>query len=498
MFKTTISDTPFTSDIASSYFSNITGDPILGDVSFLATLRALLAPRIKAEDTIRLVYTTSRYSKSEINGASVNQCVDAITSDMRLTRDGSQGLFVVHNFRSDQESNLANMKAIEAGFTDRYSGYSRLEKMTAFFKKSFPVLCYVNPERRNVVMFVESLDIKKMHYLQMSVLPALPWYFNPEVGISEDEMALIQSLRETTSTKYLECLEKLAKQYDFRTTRIRQMLAGFETRYEQRECEQVKGNIQNTDNEIERYNNQIGVLIRKRNDLCIRLLGLEQKIAEGCEDSDIMDYFLCNSKLYLEEVNDSDMYFSVKDYVSYFDKDAVERVLNNKTSYIYCNDHGNPYTSIDPERMVKLIKAVFIDETLKIKFCAAYRFSLNGSVSAMGDHSFPASEFSECMPNPHINQYRCMGGYQQIINDLLRQNDYIGALEQCIASCKSLNFCDSAVMRAFMRQMYGSSGTNSRCIELPDGSVVKPLAAIKWLEEQEAAANGTKEEEAHE
>jgi len=100
------------------------------------------------------------------------------------------------------------------------------------------------------------------------------------------------------------------------------------------------------------------------------------------------------------------------------------------------------------------------------------------------------------MPNPHIDQYRCMGNYSATINSLLRDNNYIGALEQCIASCKSLNWGDSTVMAQFIRTMYTGG---KRCIELPDGSIVKPLAAIKWLEEQEATANGEKEqEEAHE
>ena len=42
-------------------------------------------------------------------------------------------------------------------------------------------------------------------------------------------------------------------------------------------------------------------------------------------------------------------------------------------------------------------------------------------------------------------------------------------------------------MSEFMRVLYGSSSTgyNDRCIELPDGRVVKPINAIKWLNEQE-------------
>jgi hypothetical protein len=88
------------------------------------------------------------------------------------------------------------------------------------------------------------------------------------------------------------------------------------------------------------------------------------------------------------------------------------------------------------------------------------------------------------MPNQHIDTHGCMGDNSRIINDLLKQGEYIGALEQTISCAKSLNWADSTVMRAFMNTMYGESSYNNKCIELPDGSVVNPEEAIKWLESQ--------------
>ena len=143
--------------------------------------------------------------------------------------------------------------------------------------------------------------------------------------------------------------------------------------------------------------------------------------------------------------------------------------------------------------MQKLMREIFVSENprLRIRFCAAYRFDLNGSVSPQtGD--FSDYTFDGYMPNTHIDRFHCMGNYLRTINELLRQRNYIGALEQCIASCKSLNFGDSAVMGEFMKTMW-SNGSVSRCIELPDGRVVKPNEAIRWLEEQEAQ-NGQAEE----
>lgn len=118
------------------------------------------------------------------------------------------------------------LSAIESNFTTEYSGYHRLEKVQMFYRKSFAVDCYINPELKSVIVFVDGMDNKKMHYLQVSILAMLPWYFDPEKGMTEDEMALVYSLRETSPEKYNECLVKMAEQYDFKTARIRQLLAG--------------------------------------------------------------------------------------------------------------------------------------------------------------------------------------------------------------------------------------------------------------------------------
>lgn len=491
MFRQTIALTPLTTDAANSYFSNITGDKWDNDNSFLATLRALVAPRIKEEDSIRLKFGRTNYDKSTVVGNNAREVVSAICRNYNLT--DSNGLVVIHSFYNDHDSNMANFDVINSTFASMYEGYHRLDKVKEFYRKSFCVECYINPEKKNAILFVDCLDQKKLHYLQVSILAFLPWYFKPEEGLSELEMELIYSLRETTSEKYEACLLRVAEQYDFRTARIRQLLSGFETRYEKLECDRVAASISDYDDNINHLNNEIGNLLHRRNEACIRLLGLERKIAEGGEDSEIMEYFLCNNRLVLENVTDTDMYFAVKDYLTYFDSEMAERAINNMRSFVY--DGGSRHGT-SAEKMKKLMTEIFVKENprLRIKVCAAYRFALEGNVSPCGHHDF-SFEFADCIPNTHIDAFNCMGNYSRTINNLLMDRNYIGAIEQCIASCKSLNWGDSPVMGEFMCAMWGTNGYNNRCIELPDGRIVKPAEAIEWLELQETE-NGQETEEA--
>lgn len=140
--------------------------------------------------------------------------------------------------------------------------------------------------------------------------------------------------------------------------------------------------------------------------------------------------------------------------------------------------------------MKRLMTAIFLDNTLKIKFCAAYKFDLRGTVYACSNYDFGQYGVNH-MPNPHINIHSCLGNYQRTINNILKDKNYIGAVEQCIASCKSLNFGDSIVMQEFMDELYGinNRGDSDVFIELPDGTMVNPKDAVKWLKEQEGASN---------
>lgn len=486
MFKTVINSTPLVNEQANSFFENIYGDNFRGDVTFVSTLRALVAPRIKEDEYVVLRFGQTNFTSAEVGRTPTTEMVRKIC-DFFYNED--RGNIYIHNFNSNiQEDNFACIELMKSTFTKVYSGWHRLEKVTDFYRKQFGVMCFINPEIKSVAIFAENMDIRKMHYLQCSIFAFLPWYFNPDEGVSELEYQLIDSLREKTSTKYEEALAKIASQYDFRTQRIKQLLAGFETKYERIECQKVEREIMNVIDTINSLNSQIGEYLSAKNDMETKLLGLETKIANGDNDSEIMDYFLCNDKLVLLNVTDTKMRFAVKTYLEYFDEDMARSVIGNKSSYVYA-PNGRRCNSYIPEAsMEKLMNAIFIDQILKIRFCAAYEFDLNGGVRAIQGYNF-GHEFFDYTPNTHINQYRCLGTYDRAINNLLAKRDYIGAIEQCTASCKSLNFGDSTVMKTFISTVYGLpdySHINNRCIELPDGRIVKPLDAVKWLEESES------------
>lgn len=480
MFRQSISSTMLTSDAANIFFPNITGEMYGSDCTFLATLRAVVAPRLPEGESVHLYFGRSEYNAAVISETPAKRMVGMICGNMH----SGNGQIYVHNLANREEANnIANIELLKRQFCEVYAGWQYLEKISVHYQKSFRVVCFINSETKSTALFVEQLNLQKLHYLQMSTLAFLPWYFDAEHGIEEIEIEMLKSLRERNSAKWEYYITEISKRYDFEAGRIKQLLSGFETRFEKMECDRVKRDISTIDRCLKNLDTKFADYIKERNDLCIRLLGLERRIAEGGE-SELMDYFLCNRKLVLESVDGTCMYFTVRDYLSYFDEDAAASYINNKNSYFY----SGCCSSNTKNGMQKLLTAIFIDQTIKIRFCAAYRFNMNSSVNAQYHHTF-GPECNGYRPNPHINEYECMGNYKRIINEALTRRDYITALEQCVASAKSLNFHDSTVMSTFISQFTDCMGTTYNAIELPDGKVVSPREAIKWIEAQEAAAN---------
>ena len=487
MFRSIIRSSPLVDDTANEFFKNIKGRSYNEDISFLSTLRALVAPRMTEDDSLFLHFGSTAYSARDVASHPASNVIRAMCTDYDMRE---RGVIYVHSCRGAQDGAYACLELLKSGFCKEFTEWQRLEKVTDFYRKQFFVMCFINPTLKSVIIFVDNLDMRKMHYLQCSIFAFLPWYFDPAQGVSELEMELINSLREKTPEKYHEVIAKIASQYDFRACKIRKLLKGFESKSDRIERDELKNRIADILNNVDYLNRQISDNLKSKNDLDVKLLGLEARLSGCNEESEIMDYFLCNQKLVLLNVSDSIMRFGVKTYIEYFDEDMASSMISNMHSYIYYPDGSDGSAIIPKESMNKLMKAIFVDQILKVRVCAAYEFNLSGNVHPLQDFGF-GYEFNDCVPNPHIDGFRCLGNYTRTINELLLSRDYITAIEQCVASAKSLNFGDSPVMNLFSSSLYGidDSGYNNKCIELPSGEVVDPKGAIAWLEEQEGAGN---------
>ena len=461
MFRACIDETPFSTDVADVLFPHITGEAWHGDMVFLSTLRALAAPRI-GDGRLDLEFN----STSNLDGLA------------DVVREIPPNKLFVVELPTDEEEFYQRLSTT---IPEASPEWGFVPNITKFYRKAFKAAGFINTAIKSAVVFTEQLDMRRMHYLQCAIVSLLPWIFTPENKITPEELNLLKSLRENTPDEYNRLLAGFASRYDFRSAGIRAKLAGFETRADRLQLESKKSNMETFRRRIDEYNERIRHELQNMHDTEIQILGLKAKIERNSgEGGELMEYFLANSFLTLEETNDNTIVFDARGYLEYFDTDYAAACIDNENSDLY-RRLPSDISRIDA---ANLFRKIFIDREIRIRFCAGYSFDLRGEVRGLDHHSF-GYECSGYMPNPHIHYHHCLGDYRPAINELLEQREYIGAIEQCTASARSLNLHDGVVTDEFIRDFYKE--TTPAFIELPDGKVVTTRDAVKYLKTQEEA-----------
>lgn len=479
MFKEFIGDTPLLSSGADPLFDKIKVEQAI-DWSFAATLRALLYPRLNDNDSFSM-----SYCETSIGGDYIHTNAEQGTFDNYLTRgrfyasnvlNTERHRLIIFNYVGMPDTGGRWAAFIREKFMDVFPGYSYVDKINQFYHKTFTVHCFINPELETTAVFVFGADVCRMHLLQCSIPIMMPWFFSGEGrALTAKEIELIQTLRQKNGADaYNTWMDEYTKQFDFRAAFIRRELAGFEHIYERKRLIDVTGRIESIMRSIEDLNSRLRDCLTEKREYSIELAGLNDKLAQNSDDNALMRYFLRNERLVLHSVREGTFIFGVKDYLKIFDENMTRR-------FIECNggiiERVHPRNAnISAADMRTLLSAIFIEQTIKIRMCARYKFSLVGELAGLKD-GYDCYEYKGYMPNPHIHYYACLGDYNASISERLQNGLYVGALEQCIASARSVNFADPAGER-FIADMYNC---NIACCELPDGTVTTTRGAIQYL-----------------
>lgn len=477
MFTRSFDYLTLTSEIANELFPNVYGDCFNTDTSFVATLRALVAPRMSKDDTLFLKVKTSSARE-----ATIREYTDV--DGVKLLSDGlDNNTILVCGFNSASESGRnAAMNMVDNAFTRVYPKYVELKDLRAFVSKQANMRFYINEEDRSVAVFVDNLNLRLYHYVQSLVSRLLPWYFKDK-PLEDKERDLAKSLIQKTAVGYEKLIEEFASKYDFRGKKIEKMLGGFESAAKRQTLNNVERNLENIERNIESNVNQYREYIRQREDKLLQKAGLIAQINSNSKDSEVSDYFVCNKHLDPISVNSTQLSFIVSCYLENFDVEMYDRISQNFDGYMYHDYDVTNNAFRDPKVRKKFLDAIFCYEPiLKIKTCANYTIDLTGWVEAHSNFHYPP-EYSDMLPNMHIHRHSCLGNQKPLIEEALRNGDNIYAIDQCVCSAKSINVGESATFPYVLRALF--SGSAKKIIELPDGTSCTPTDALRWLESQD-------------
>lgn len=497
MFTKQINGLTLTNRVADSVFPNITSmNDGNYDKSFLATLRVIMHSRV-GEERVQLRVHEPFYYYNDINTVRAVHCIESFIYGTDFNQES--GVISVCSFQGDERTSTLACQKLDEGFIDKFPNFTALEDVAKWLSQHGKIdgRVYIDETKHNVAIFAHHLNMKQWHLLQSLIPRYFPWYF-VDKPLSEKETALLKSLTNRYAPDYESLVIEFTSQFDFRTSEIRNALKGFETRFEQKALQQVRRELDNNERYTHDLEEQFKTLFKERENLIIREIGLTEKIRRGGdgEDSELLEYFLCNKGLHIVGVNGGCIDFIVTTTLSNYDPDLFDSTIARKgDSFFYREyDTGNRYQNEEftDDRIERLMKAVFSTELLKIKVCAAYRLNFdNGEYMGFRGYYFPEDIKAEYTPNQHIQHYACLGNNQPVIRNAMRNRDYVGAVSACCSSATNINMSEANTGTFFMQQIL--SRNPGKIILMPDGSSMTPIDAVKWLEAQDVKETNNEE-----
>ena len=475
MFNQTITSTAFTTRAAENFFANrVYGESFNGDTSVVSTVRALMSNRLPQGEYIGIYFNEASFSTEYITQRGEKDVAKYIFNNYAYSKAIT---FCILNNQYDKDANDLAFDAIKNKADELDSGYVRIPAITDYFRRNFDVLCYVSEKNKHSLFILKNESAKIIHQLQTAIITALPWYFNAARGdkLTPKERELLESLQEKTSDHYIRCLNEMAAELDFERMFIVEKLRNIETMGEKRQIENLVRIVNDSMRRVTSFQEEIDSLIRTINENNILISALTAKFEANSGESPLCDYFLSNRALHLDNVEGSGMVYRVRAYLSIFDEGAAQEMIDDRRSLLY-RERGK----LSPDEVAMLAKALFIDESVKLRMWAAYYLDTEGSLRAK--ERYRGNDWSDMIANPHIQGFACLGDYRREIERFMLKRDYVMAINQTIASAQSVNLRDYVVMARFFPELFGNVG--NRWFELPDGNQATLPEVIAYLRKE--------------
>jgi hypothetical protein len=455
---------------AAEVFPNVQTFLSQPDYSFLATLRAMLPQRMEPTDTIRVGLDHHGLGSDFFEKASKKKVIQTLLHQIVSIKNCIALI-------SLDSTGVRAMDIVRTKVTEVYPSFKFLDSVSYYIsqKDRRPRIALISETDRVAVVIGESISLSDWHYVQSVIPMLLPWYFT--TPLAADDSAILHALTQSSSRDYVTVMERISLDMDLRAIKVRKMLAGLEREFLQTRIEEMMRRIKSLDDEIELANLSMAKKISDKYEAQITLCGLSNM--DEPKDSELAEFFAKNKSLHIVKAGNGMIEYIVTGYLTEYDMKILNNDLRNRKSYFY---RHHPNAKLSAEDSVKLIRAIFSPNPLcKLRVFAAFDLRLGGSLSHKRNYIFP-DWFNTFIAHPHIDTMGCLGGNLQHINSAMVNQDYITAISQTMAAVRNINFADGAVVPKFIEAL---RIRDPLCIEMRDGSYVRPSDAVRLLDSPE-------------
>ncbi len=306
-----------------------------------------------------------------------------------------------------------------------------------------------------------------------SAMPRLlPWLFKDH-PLTTDELNYLRALStpDTGSESLARMAEALYNKTDPPSRAVDKAIESlFKGTIDNRKKD-LKRQIENLYRELQETRARISDIFTDITRTNCELTGLNSK-DESAFITELKDFLHFQKDIIVNTTGEA-LLLTITTFLSNYDPDDVDTfVFDSFTPY-----SGIPAAARDDVRT--LFKAIFVDHIFKVKMVANYKLDYNCHVTAIKDSC--SVDGSKAIPNPHINEYACLGNYNPMLADAEDHRDFITAIAICQQSAGSMNLVETISTDYFFNDFAAAYVDDIPVILTDTGESITPKQAIEQL-----------------
>jgi len=246
----------------------------------------------------------------------------------------------------------------------------------------------------------------------------------------------------------------------------------FKGQYKQRK-DNLEDNIKIAMKDMEYFLN----IYRDKYDI-LQKLNIELSVLEtqinNAGDEGLVDIFNAyGDKCELLSVNNNNLTFICRNYLTTFDADLAENVADNKYYCLYnlinCQFSG--------EQLKKLFNAIFTEDA-KYKIYINQKFTLtpNGNICPLNDNG------NEALQNPHLAYYRCFGANGNYITEAFKKGEFEQGIMLTYGCTAAINLNESVTVKRLFDDMFIAKRRCKYIMNNETGEMLTPYEVLEELD----------------
>ena len=495
MFTAIVSQSPFIANrptygppltrqerIFNAYFNNILiarNDLGNMDVVLSSIIRAFIKPRLDDTQKFGLYLTNYADGETDIRSA-LTRCLGNV----------DYGLLV--------NSGIANINFI-AAYDIAHDEDTKYPEIEQAIKAILGTSVYIRKTGNYVGVFCDDTAPFIHHIIPLFLTKLFPELFDNHPLSDSERNVLLALFHNNTADAFIEALTRLKEEFNITDQGIEEELRGLNKRLKMQRVENLKMQLDDT---LQRMNNvwedyltyQEKYMNVNRDMEAARLAAEDNKT-----ENDLVEYLKHNhDRIVIDDISEEgNISFWTKTTLMHYDQDEYEMCVRNDNYWCvraFNTAIPREYRDTQPYEALRFAYDRIFGEDPKYAINILGYYSMDiirGRVTSRSNFSADCPETERnYLPNPHLYHFHCLGDHARYIAEYLRNNDPIGAFEQCLTSTASVHFAENVTVQRLIIDLWNSP--NTYLTRLSDNKKVSFLAAFTeglhaWAEQNKPA-----------